>query len=425
MRSFFFLVLAAATLAAPVRVMAASGGSIYSLLGIGDLRPGYNVRAAGMGYAGSTLLSSQYLNIDAPATWADLSLTRLEAGVQYEGFSSSNGTASRYLASLDFQGASIGIPISSGRGITLAAGIEQYSRVNYDTYFHGTGFSSTDSIPYANHFSGSGGINIGKLGLSYKPLHFLAIGASFDYYFGTIERHQLYNPSSSSFAGANVIQSSTYRGAGTTLQVLFNDLESIAPALKPLTIGFTINSRTVLSSDNQTYYEFGADVTNLPTSFDTSAQTSGQIVIPLSYTVGASYLATDRVLIAVDYSTRLWRHASVEGAFSADLRNEQNIGFGMERLPNRDPNTSWGEHIALRLGFLYHSTYYRPDEVGINEWLVTGGMTLPLSLETRLHIAAEYGIRGVVTNGLLRDKVFRLSAAFSIGELWFVRPDVE
>jgi hypothetical protein len=92
-RFFWFLLICSLLLPAPT-ALAGSGGSIYSFMGIGDLRLAPNVRAAGMGYTGYATGGPYYINTLSPATWSRIDRARIEAGLLYEGFNSTNGTAS-------------------------------------------------------------------------------------------------------------------------------------------------------------------------------------------------------------------------------------------------------------------------------------------------------------------------------------------
>ena len=145
---------------------AGSGGSMYSIMGIGDIRISGGARSAGMGYAGTALASTSSLNFLSPATWSQLARTRLEAGALYEGFASSDARRSRYLAHVGFSGAMLGIPVSPEHGVTLAAAFLPYSNVDYDTYTGGTARSAADSVAYTFHHVGTGGLTLGRLGLS-------------------------------------------------------------------------------------------------------------------------------------------------------------------------------------------------------------------------------------------------------------------
>ena len=233
------------SVAAPCAIaLASGGGSNYSSLGIGDLTGGLSVRNIGMGYAGVALSSSSALNMNAPATWAGLTRTRLEAGAVYQGFSSRDALTSRYIADINFLDAKVGFPISPSKGIALVAGFSRYSNVDFDTYESSTGYTSLDTIPYSIHHQGSGGLGVGKLGLSYAPVRWLSLGASFDYYFGTVNYIRTLATTSTTFVGSRFDRTTSYHGPGGTFGVLLNDFGWISDALKTLAVGASVTSRS-------------------------------------------------------------------------------------------------------------------------------------------------------------------------------------
>ena len=128
--------------------------------------------------------------------------------------------------------------------------------------------------------------------------------------------------------------------------------------------------------------------------------------------------ATDDMLATV---ARLERN----GVDLLEIRNSFRLGIGGERIPNKDFSSPWLDRIAYRLGFYYLSTYYRVNGEPINHWGVTGGLAVPVSGETRLNIALEYGSRGTTRNHLIKDNVFRMSFSLNLNELWFVQYEEE
>jgi hypothetical protein len=395
---------------------AGSGGSTYSILGIGDLRYAPSVRSAGMGYAGIGLVSPSYINSIAPATWTGINRTRLEGAFQYEGFNSTDGASSRFLARADFYGALLAVPLSASNGIVLVTVFTPYSNVNYDTYIRGT----YDTTQYTVHHVGSGAVTKGQIGLSYAPLPTLSVGVSLDYLFGTLEKTKTLASGASAFAGGTATENKSIRGLTVTIGGLYSGFGTWSDALKPLTLGFTLTTRGTLSSNSQGTYSYL--YTN---ERDTTGETSGTYAIPLSFGIGASWLANERLVLAADVFTQPWRTADDNGQTPPGVRNTTRVGVGVERIPAREINASWAARVALRLGFFYNASYYTLNNTGINEWGVTGGLGLPLSGETRMNLALEYGSRGTTGNGLIRDKILRMSLSLNIAETWFVRYEEE
>ncbi|HCV42124.1 MAG TPA: hypothetical protein DGH68_01475, partial [Bacteroidetes bacterium] len=205
--------LAAAIILSPLVAYAGAGGSTYSLFGIGDIRYMPNARSAGMGYSGLGLPSANFINGIQPAAWSRISRVRFETGILHEGFKSTDGDKSIYLANSSFAGALLAIPISTTNGIVTVLGFTQYSDVNYNYFLGGT----LDGIQYEINHSGNGGMSRGVAGLSFSPFSDLAVGASFNYLFGLIDRTTTFSPVYRPvYAGGMITKSTSMRGMNVT-----------------------------------------------------------------------------------------------------------------------------------------------------------------------------------------------------------------
>ena len=398
---------------------AGSGGSAYSIFGVGDLRYSMGLRSIGMGYSGMALTGPSGINGFSPASWSHITRVRLEASVLYEGFGSTDGDRSRFLARTDFSGALLAIPIAPSSGITVVGGFLPFSSVNYDAYTRGGTISGTDTLNYSLHHLGTGGITRGMIGLSYAPASDLSVGFSTDVLFGSIDTEETQIPASTAYEGGQLTDQTTMNGVAFTLGAIYTGLGSITPALKPFSFGAAVTSRATLSSRNQTTYRFTSSESS--NERDTSAEVTRTTTIPLSFALGIGYQASERVVIAADYSAQAWSGAVVNDRPQPSLRDSYRFGLGMERLPARTPYGSWLDHSAFRFGAYYAATYFQPNGEPINEWGITAGAGVPFSGDSRLNLALEYAERGTTGNGLVKDQIIRFSASVSIGALWFVQ----
>lgn len=371
-----------------------------------------------MGYTGLGLSDIGYINGFAPATWARLNRARLEASLLYEGFKSTDGTHNRYLSRADFNGALLAIPISQPNGVVLVAGIIPFSTVNYDAYTRGEYLSTRDTMAYTVHHIGTGGITRGLVGLTYAPSQSLSFGFSTDVLFGSIDSEEDQTPVNSAYIGGAVTGRVTTNGVTFSLGTLYTGLGNLIPPLRGLSIGAVVTSRGVLSARNQTTYRFTSSATT--SERDTSAEIARQTTFPLAFGVGLGYLASDRLLLAVDYHRQLWSGATLNDLPVSSLRDSYRLGIGVERLPSRDHFAPFGQQMAYRFGAYTHATYYQPNGEPINEWGITLGGGVPFSGETRMNFAFEYGRRGTLNAGLIQDTIFRFSVSLNISALWFV-----
>lgn len=394
--------------------LAVNGGSAYSIFGIGDLRYFPNTRSAGMGFTGIGMPGATYINGISPATWTRINQTRLDLGLMYEGYKSTDGSVSRYLSNATFSGALLAVPISTPHGIVFVAGFSPYSDVNYNLVTKG----SDQGIDYTVTHKGNGSVVKGQAGLSFAPWQNFAIGASVNYLFGSIDYEKTFSPTSTTFYGAVTRENFSLRGVTTTVGGLFTGFGDISESLRPLALGFVLTTGGNLKSERQTMYDYLAER-------DTSVLIEGRQNIPVAHGFGLTYQHGDRYLVSTDYYAQAWGSTEFNGVDPAEIRNSFRIGIGGERIANKEYSAPWLDRISYRLGFYFHSTYYKINGEPINHWAVTGGFALPVSGDTRLNIALEYGSRGTTSNHLIKDNIFRMSFSLNISELWFVRYEEE
>lgn len=416
MRSSFWFVLIAALLLPAAPLLAGSGGSLYSFLGIGDLQMSPNVRSAGMGYTGYALAGPYYINTLSPATWARIDKARIEASLLYEGFNSTDGTASRYLGKADFSGAMLALPVSPSRGIVIAAGFAPFSKVDYNTFTSSTFTGSADTMAYSINHTGRGGISKGQVGITYSPSRSVALGAGLNYLFGTLENASVLTPRSSSFAGGTQNEETTMNGTNLTVSALVDSLGDVAPFLAPFSFGVSFTTRANLTTTHRYTYLF----TSLR---DTTAETESNLVVPATLGFGMAYRASDRIVLTADVTTQAWASSEYRGKSLEGIRNSTMVGIGMERVPAREAGQSLFDRVAYRFGAMYHATCFAPNGEAVNAWALTAGLGIPVSADTRLNLALEYGSRGSTERGMIKDNILRFSASITLSELWFSRPE--
>jgi hypothetical protein len=372
-----------------------------------------------MGSTGLGLSDIGYINGFAPASWARLNRARLEASILYEGFQSTDGTHNRFLSRADFNGALLAIPVSQANGVVMVAGILPFSTVNYDAYTHGEYVTPQDTMAYAVHHAGTGGITRGLIGFTYAPSERLSFGFSTNVLFGSIDGEEIQQPLNTAFTGGAVTDRVTANGVTFSLGALYTDLGDLIPPLRSLSLGVVLTSRGVLSARNQTTYRFTTAETT--TERDTSAEVARQTTVPIAFGIGLGYRPGERLLLAADYYGQLWSGATLNDLPATSLRDSYRIGIGVERLPSAEHYATFGQLVALRAGAYYHATYYQPKGEPIDEWGVTLGAGVPFSGESRLNFALEYARRGTTGAGLIKDSILRLSASVNISALWFIQ----
>jgi len=393
--------------------IALAGGSSFSRYGFGDLLRYGDSRTYAMSGTGIALLDDGFINGLNPAGLARISYTRFSAGFEYNNFLSKDETGSSFYSTGGFQGLAFAFPISRENGIVMSAEFAPYSTVSY-----GITSSLFDSLTQSQQnktFYGSGGLSSIGLGLSASLLTTLHIGARFDYIYGRTHQYQTTSFNSTYLTSLSFDRATYYSGFTVTLGAIYEGIDQLLdlPSLHNLSLGFTLRTASSLDANIKRIYSEG----------DTTNQ-NGTADIPLSAGFGFSYLLQNRYRFLGDIETENWGRTEYFGSHPAELRNSLHTSLGFEALPAKDADT-FLKRIVYRAGLAYNSTYYQINGIGINEYLISGGLGLPMGPESQLNIGLQIGVRGSIDNYLQKDTIIRLSVAVSASEIWFLRFDEE
>jgi hypothetical protein len=387
-----------------------AGGPTYSRYGLGDLMYFGSNRTDAMGGASIGLLGDGFINRLNPAGLAKISFTRISGSFEYQNFSSTDGQSSGTFARGQFNGLALAIPISTPHGIVLSADASPYSTVNYATKV----VDNLSTFRSTQTFYGSGGLNSFNLALSYQPTPWLSLGAKFNYLFGAtrqLTKVDFKPPLTDSDIHTNWF----FSGQGVTIGAIYSGFAEhfSSSSLTPLTFGMVLSTPARLKARGERVIYFTRQ------NYDTSNTSSSSATIPWSVGLGMSYTFSSRYVLAADYFTQNWSGTNFLGSPAVELGRRTRVGMGFESMPERTP-TDYFSRLHFRVGFYYHSTYYRLGEA-INEFTGTAGVGLPIGPDARLNLGIQYGVRGTTANGLQKDTILRVTASISASEVWFAR----
>jgi hypothetical protein len=402
------------TLIAVFPIISFAGGSAYSRYGFGDIVRYGDSRTYSMSGTGIALLDDGFINILNPAGLAHISFTRFSGGFEYNNFLSKDETGSSFYSTGGFQGLAFAFPISTENGIVMSTEYTPYSKVSY-------GITSSDTLIQDKTFFGSGGLSYLGLGLSASPLTTLHIGARLNYMFGHVRQYQTTTFNNTSLVSSTFDRSTYYSGFTISLGTIYEGIANLLdmPSLRSLTVGMTLTTGSSLDADIQRTYPGSSYSLG-----DSVVTENGTADIPLSLGFGLSYLHQNRYRFLGDIVTENWGNTNYFGSHPAEIRNSLRASVGFEALPAKNADTFW-KRIAYRTGFAYNSTYYQINGVGINEFIVSGGLGLPMGPESQVNIGLQVGSRGSTDNHLQKDTIVRLSVAVSASEIWFLKFDEE
>jgi hypothetical protein len=396
-----------------------AGGSSFSRYGFGDILRTGDSRTYALSGTGIALLGDGFINELNPAGLARISFTRFSAGFEYNNFLSKDETGSSFYSTGGFQGLAFAFPISIENGIVMSTEFSPYSKVSY-----GITSSFIDTLLQTTQhrtFYGSGGLSYLALGLSATPMTYWYVGARLNYMFGRTRQYQAIVFDSTAYAATTFDRAAYYSGFTLTLGTIYEGLGTLLdiPALRSLSLGFTLTTASSLEAEIQRTYPESSYFYSDSTSSET-----GTAGLPLSLGFGFSYLYQNQYRLLGDIVIDNWGSTTYLNSPPINIRNSVRTSFGFEAVPAKDAD-SFLKRIVYRAGIAYNSTYYDINGVGINEYILSGGLGLPMGPESQLNIGLQIGVRGSMDNHLQKDTIIRLSVALSASELWFLKFEEE
>ena len=386
--------------------------SPYSFFGIGDVR--YKGTAEMRSMAGIGVeQDSIHLNLDNPASFANLKLTVFSIGGSYNTnkLKTTTQSASTQRSTLDYL--AVGLPMGK---LGFGFGLIPYSSVGYKVES-----ITTDSSQNSRRFDGTGGLNKVFLGVGYKITPSLSLGADLHYNFGKIETSSL-EFTSLIPVGTREMNSAVLTGFNFNLGLMYqtkinaklNIYTSLNYSLEStLTSDNTSNIATVLiDGDYNTSVVDAAD--------DILAK--GSMITPSKVTFGFGFGESKKWLLGAQFSIR----------DAADLRNTYNsfsnvsfqkfqkISLGGYYIPNYNSFTSYAKRLVYRGGFKFEKTGLVVNSESINDVGLTLGIGFPVTGSfSNVNLGFELGKKGTTTANLVQENYANFSISLSLNDKWF------
>lgn len=393
----------------------ASGGTIYTRYGVGDLYY-YNTAAKlSLGGVGTAILNNDLLNLNNPATWGSITDTKLGLNLITNYSSISSNSSSTNFSEVKFSGFQLGLPVERDLGIGFVFGFTPYSTINYDIsnkYLQG------EVNSYIQDFKGAGGLSKIFFGFStLLPFNF-SVGATFEYYTGNSKYEtQIVYDDSSDFTDSYFTSELKYKGLGSTLGFLTPNLSNIFgnEIIKNFRLGLSYEIGTKLNTDSSSYA-----TTSLGKKVFGSKSFKSEIPAKLS---AGLYLSLSKFNIILDYVNQPWSEFVQNDKKMLNLKDMNRYSLGIEYDQQVKKFATFWELVKYRFGLSYEQTQYTFNGEDINQIAVHSGISFPLGTENSIDLGLMYGIRGTTNNNLLKENIFQATFSINFGELWFVRQD--
>lgn len=401
--------------------------SPYTRYGYGQLTDHNSIKNQAMGGAGYAVRDGLQMNLLNPASYSDIdSLTLLFEGaftLQNTNFSNGKTKVNAKNSSFDY----VAMQLRLHRRLGLTMGLLPYSYVGYKLSSISTG---EDIETNQTIYSGNGGLQQGFVGLGFKVLPNLSIGANAYYIWGDINRttELAYN------------RLSTHYGYIETNDLSINDFKfdlglqytHRMSKRNSLTLGLYYSPNKNLNNEasvtrSKTYYS-----NNTTYKFNTNkTDTVADFGVPAIYGGGLAYVhdGKKKITVALDYTLEKWadeKYMDDPNAFN----NKQKIALGVEILPSYT-SRSYFSAIKYRFGAYYSKPYYKiklNNNTGYGsakEYGISAGIALPMvRSKSIVNLNAQYvKVDGVGAN-MLDENYLRVSIGITFNERWFVKRKV-
>ena len=410
---------------APAQAQQNPDGSLYSRFGVGELQTYPSSQLQAMGGAGTALTSQEYLNLSNPASWADQSLTRISAGVQFQHLNIDDNADQSRLNSSQFSTFQFSFPLQTGK-LGIAVVYQPVSRVGHKVQTQGVTVADptlVDPASYSIVYEGQGGLQKATVGLGYRPVRYVSIGATLDFMFGILRETRTTEFNSAQFQSTGITNSTRMHGFTTTLGTLIS-IPNVLTQNDALSIGFSAGLPTSL--DSRLVRTLGSTFTDT-----LGVSQTGKTEIPLQFKAGLAYQLRGRWSIVADYAAESWSDFSSDlplpglsnSANSSIFRDRRRISGGIEIVPSRNLLDPYFSRVGYRLGIYQDTGYIEPStSESFTGFGVTGGISFPsLFPGTRIDINMEVGRRGNTNLNFVRETFYKLYLNVNIGERWFER----
>lgn len=405
--------------------------SPYTRYGFGQLSDqsfGHNKAMGGIGYA---LRDGGHINPSNPASYTAVDslafIFDIGMSLKNSNFSEGNIKTNAKNASFDY----IAMQFRLWKRMAMTFGFLPFSSVGYNLSSSNTLTSEngeSSDVTQTTSYTGEGGLRQVFMGLGFKVLNNLSVGANISYLYGDVT-HQTtaaFSNSADVTMVSNIASIKSYKldfGLQYTQRLSKKDF---------LTLGLTYNMGHNLNSSMEKNIQM-IEVTSSGNSVISSNSTLTQdgFSMPHIYGVGLAYNRPRKFMVEADYTFQQWAKAKYDGNENY-YSNSSKIALGGEFIPNF-LSKNYLNRIHYRAGVFYSTPYTKTYTTngfvnGGKEYGASLGFGLPLHLYQRrsiLNISGQYTHVAPKYAGMLSENRFQINIGLTFNEKWFMKWKVE
>ncbi|MFV8367027.1 hypothetical protein [Flavobacterium sp. XS1P27] len=386
--------------------------SPYSFYGIGDVR--FKGTLENRSMAGVAVeQDSIHMNLQNPASYANLKLTTFTLGGTYGTTTLKNNTESANATRTTLDYLAVGLPLGK---FGFGFGLIPYSSVGYKIE------SISDSGTENNkRFNGTGGLNKAFFGVGYKIAPNFNIGADVNYNFGKIESNNLEFITGVP-VGTRELNSADLSGVNFNLGMMYQTkiykkisvFSSLTYSLEStLTSKNTRNISTVIYNSN---FDLG-----VVDALD-DVKTEASLTLPSKISLSAGIGEARKWLVGgkIAYGKTSGQANEYNDAANVGYGKYGSVSLGGYYIPNYNSFSNYAKRIVYRAGLKYEKTGLVINSESINDMGLTFGLGLPITGSfSNVNFGFELGKKGTTKANLIQENYANLSVSFSLNDKWF------
>lgn len=397
--------------------------SPYTFYGIGDFATQGSASQISMGGAGIAYRSTSSMNLLNSANLGNTGQRTVLFDVALEGANIYSKTETANTSYNTFNIRDIALQLSLANRMGVSISMTPYTEIGYRIELEESDPSILANIGQVKYlYDGEGGITQFKLGYGVGITKNISLGADFYYYHGTIKRN--YTASITS----TIQPTSTSSTYGNTVTNIARVMYGVGFQASPI-----YNNKRVLTFAGT--YHLGGDLNPSTTSKITIGNLFADTisygdmdydyVVPGKLVVGTSYQTT-KLSLSADYTYQNWEGANDDDDVnSVSYFNNNALRIGGEYTPDKGNIRSIFKRITYRAGFSTENYYVKVNDQEIRDRAVSVGVGFPMKYASKstINLGAQFGQRGTIYNGLIRERYVKLSIGINFfGEdYWFMK----
>ena len=397
--------------------------SPYSYYGLGNLQ-GRNVNNVSTQLGGLSIGYSdpRHINPNNAASYAvfDSTYFLFETGIKAKLGTLSSTHATENSSSVTLSYIMMGFPVTKWWKSSL--GLLPFSEIGYniDVTIDMSEYNFTDIL---NNLDGHGRMNQVYWGNAFKITNDFRAGLNINYTFGQGSFQSLiYFEDSANILGTRTVRDVNIHdfvfdfGVQYDLHFGNKQMFTMGAIFAP-----TINAGATRTSLGKTLFGGYEDVDYDKDTIFYIPDEKGKIVIPMRTGAGLTYYHKGIWMAGFDFEYQNWANFKSFGN-SDSLDNSWRVSLGGQYSPVHTTLSPLYKKMTYRMGIRYEMSYLTLRGHQLNEFGISIGAEFPLrKSRTTISLAAEYGKRGTIDYGLLRESFINLSLGVSINEKWFYK----